>query len=347
MFTRFQLPARACALAAAFLVASCGGGGGGGTPAPAANTAPTIAITETNAKPVGANALDAAQSTSATRNAAGLPIGVQVNATDVGAPLLPALAEAARLAAQALPGAALPVGVAVNQSFACPLGGSFTLSGNAASATSISVGDTFTFSANACASSAGGSTVVLNGSMTMNFATATSSLTPPFHIVVNNTVSNLSVTSGGTSVVANGDVRLDWNAPSSTSQTLTASGTSMSSRETINGATHTTTLRNYSQTLTTSGSTYTGTVAGTVETDSSKLGSSPVSYTISTPTPVVWSATTHTASAGVIKVVGANNSAMLLTIHADGTVSIQLDANGDGTYEKTISSTVAELAGLI
>jgi hypothetical protein len=121
----------------------------------------------------------------------------------------------------------------------------------------------------------------------------------------------------------------------------------MSSRETINGVTHTTTLNNFTQVLTISGSTYTGTVSATVQTDSSKLGTGTVSYAIGTPTPVVWNPATRTATAGVIKVVGANNSQLLITINADGTVTIQLDANGDGSYEKTITSTVAELAGLI
>jgi hypothetical protein len=165
---------------------------------------------------------------------------------------------------------------------------------------------------------------------------------------VSTTVSNMSVTTAGVTAVANGDVRLDWNATSSTSQILSASGTTMSSRETIGGATHTTTLHNFNQVLTISGSTYTGTLAAMVETDSSKLGTAgTVSYTISTPTPVVWDAATRAATAGVIKVVGANNSQLLITIHSDGTVTIQIDANGDGVFETTITSTVAELAGLI
>jgi hypothetical protein len=121
----------------------------------------------------------------------------------------------------------------------------------------------------------------------------------------------------------------------------------MSSRETINGATHTTTVRNFSQTLLINGNTDTATVSGTVETDSSKLSTGTVSYTISTPTPVTWDATTHNATAGVIKVVGANNSQVLVTINGDSSVTIQLDANGDGVYEKTITSTTAELAGLV
>jgi hypothetical protein len=90
----------------------------------------------------------------------------------------------------------------------------------------------------------------------------------------------------------------------------------------------------------------TGSLTATVETDSSRLGGTTLSYTITTPTPVTWSETTGIPTAGVIKVVGANNAGLLVTINGDGTVTIQLDANGDGVYEKSITSTTTELASL-
>lgn len=341
---------RAIALAAATLVlASCGGGGNSTPTSPAPpSSAPLVAITPTNAKPVSASALDSAESTSATRGASGLPIGVQVDAPDAGAPLLQVIAEAARLAASSFSAGQLPTGLGIKQTVPCTLGGSLDISGNVASASTVSIGDTLSITANACTVAVGTGKSVLSGSMTMTFQTATSSLTPPFHIVVSTTVTNMSVTTAGVTTVANGDVHLDWNATSATTQTLSASGTAISSRETVNGAVHTTTMRNFTQVLTISGSTYSGTLAATVETDSTKLGTTgTVSYTISTPTPVVWNAATRTATGGVIKVLGANNSQLLITIHADGTVTIQIDANGDGTFEATVNTTVAELAGLI
>jgi hypothetical protein len=121
----------------------------------------------------------------------------------------------------------------------------------------------------------------------------------------------------------------------------------MSSRETINGSTHTTVLRNYSQQLTINGSIATGTLAAIVETDSSRLGNGTTSYSISTPTPVVWNLATRIASAGVVRVVGANNSQLLLTVNPDTTATIQIDANGDGAFERTITTTAAELASLV
>jgi hypothetical protein len=335
-------------LALALVLSACGGGGGGGGGGTAGVTPqPTqaLSINETNAKPVSANALDAAQNTSATKGAAS-PLGVQVDTAGGGTPTLQAIAEAARLASGAFSASTLPRGVVVSETDSCTLGGTLAISGNVASSAGLSTGDSFTLTMTNCALSVGTSTAVMSGSLTMTVAGG--SLTGiPFHVVLAVTATNLSVTTGGVSVVSNGDTRLDWTANSATSQTLIASGTSMSSRETINGGTHTTTMRNFSQTLVINGNTNTSTVSGTVETDSSKLGTGTVSYTISTPTPVTWDSATHLATAGAIKIVGANNTQLLVTVNADSSVSIQLDANGDGVYEKTVTSTTAELAGLV
>jgi hypothetical protein len=329
----------------ALVLSACGGGAGAGTTAATPQPTQALSISETNAKPVSANALDAAQNTSATSGAAS-PLGVQVDASNGGATTLQAIAEAARLASGAFAASTLPRGVVVSQTSQCTLGGTLAISGNVASSAGLSTGDSFSLTMTNCALSVGTSTAVMNGSLAMTVAGG--SLTGiPFHVVLAVTASNLSVTTGGVSVVSNGDTRLDWTANSATSQTLTASGTSMSSRETINGATHTTTVRNFTQTLVISGNTDTATVSGTVETDSSKLGAGTVSYTISTPTPVTWDVTTHNVTAGAIKVVGANNTQLLVTINADSSVTIQIDTNGDGVYDKTITSTTAELAGLV
>jgi hypothetical protein len=221
-----------------------------------------------------------------------------------------------------------------------------TVSGKVASSAGLSAGDTLTITTNNCGLSVGSTTMTMNGQLAMSVVSG--SITGlPFHVVIATTATNLSITTGGLTVVANGDARLDWTASTATSQTLIASGSAMSSRQTANGATHTNTIRNYTQQVTISGSTLVGTLSATVETDSSRLGSGTVSYTISTPTPVVWNATTRVASSGVVKVVGANNSQLLLTVNPDTSVTIQVDANGDGTYEKTVTSTTAELAGLV
>jgi hypothetical protein len=339
---------RALALASAIVVASCGGGGGdSGTGTGGLSSAtPQIAITESNARAVSANALDATQNTAATRGATGLPVGVQVNGG--GAPgTLAVITQVVQLARTSAIARGLPTAIAIDETGACPLGGTISVSGRVASNAALGPGDAVSITTNNCIVSAGGSALQLNGQLSISVVSGSISGTLPFHVVIATTATNLSVSANGVTAVANGDARLDWTASTATVQTIASSGTTMSSRETINGSTHTTVLRNYSQQLTINGSIATGTLAATVETDSSRLGNGTTSYSISTPTPVVWNLATRIASAGVVRVVGANNSQLLLTVNPDTTATIQIDANGDGAFERTITTTAAELASLV
>jgi hypothetical protein len=334
---------RTLALACALLLAACGGGGGGsGSSSSVASGPQAVVISESNAKPVSASALDTAQNTSTTSNIGGLPIAVQVDPSAAPSSLQ-LITQAVRLATGSFSATGLPAGVLVSETGNCSFGGTVSISGHVANASTLTAGDTLVISMNSCSEASGMS---LNGQLAMTVASVSGSLSAvPFHIVLSTTATNLSATSNGVTVVANGSITLDWTATSA-SDTFVASGTAMSTRETVSGSSHTTTLRNFTQTQIVSGSTLTGSLTATVESDSPRLGGA-VSYTVTTPTPVVWNAGTRTATSGVIKVVGANNSQLLATINADGSVTIQLDANGDGVYEKTISSTTAELAGLV
>jgi hypothetical protein len=314
---------RTIALASAFVVASCGGGGGGSGSGfgGLSSATPQVAITESNALAVSANALDAAENTSAIRGATGLPVGVQAIA------------------------AALPAAVTVNQTGACPLGGTITVLGRVPSGAALGAGDSVSIVTSNCRVSTGGSVLQMNGQLAVSVVSGSIGGSLPFHVVIATTATNLTVSGNGVTVVANGDARLDWTESAASAQTIVSSGTTLASRETLNGSTHTTVLRNYSQQLTINGSIATASVSATVETDSAGLGIGTTSYTISTPTPVVWDLTTRVASAGAVKAVGANNSQLLLTVNADTTATIQVDANGDGTFEKTLTTTSAELAG--
>jgi hypothetical protein len=336
---------RALAIAFSALLASCGGGGGGGTATTPASTGPqAVVITETNAKPVAANAMDSVRDTSATQGATA-PVGVQVDASAASPGTLEAIAALARLAGSSAAAAKLPAGVLVSQTTSCPLGGTISISGSVASSAGLSAGDSISISSANCQLSEGGVTMVMNGQMTMKVASG-SLAALPFHVVLDIAVSNLSVQSGGDTAVSTGDLHLDWTASTATSQTLVASGTAMTSRQTVSGVTRNTTLRNYTQTLTISGTTTSGALAATVETDSTRVGPSGGTFTVSTPTPLVWDEQTKVISSGVVKVVGANGSQLTVTFTGGGNATIQLDANGDGTFEKSITTTLTELNGL-
>jgi hypothetical protein len=336
---------RAFALVSTLILAACGGGGGGGGTAGVPSGPQAVVITQTNAKPVSANALQSVRNTSATDSATGLPIGVQVTTGSAMPATFGAIAAAARWAGTSALGARLPTAVQVSETDNCPLGGTLTISGNVASGAGLVAGDTLTISMSSCRLSDGNVTVVMNGQMSIRIVSGTIAGVP-FHVVMAVTTTNLSVQAGGNTVVSNGDVLLDWNA-TSTSDTLVATGTSMTSRETIGGVTRTNTMRNYAQTLTTNGTAESATLSATIETDSTRLAASGGTYTVTTPTPVVWDDLTGIVASGAIKVVGANGSQLLVTFTGGGNATIQVDANGDNTFEITITTTVTELSGLL
>jgi hypothetical protein len=128
---------------------------------------------------------------------------------------------------------------------------------------------------------------------------------------------------------------------------VTATGAAITSRITTAAGAFTTTTRNYTQRVSVNGATISGSLSANVETDSTRIGSAGGSYTITTPTAVVWNATTGAETPGAVKVVGAANSQYLATIGSNGAVALQVDANGDGAFEANSSSSIAELKTLL
>lgn len=337
---------RALGLVASGLLVACGGGGGG---APTPATPQAVVITQGNAKPVAANALNSVQNTSATQSGAGVVTGVQIDApsTLVQSNLI-LVAGAARMSVElaAARAATLPVGIVINDTFACALGGSLTLSGSIASTNGLAAGDNLNVTYNACRINADGADATLNGGLTISIVSG-SLVSIPAQVVLATTANNLSVQSGGSTVVTSGDARMDIAVASSTSVVVVATGATMTSRNTTAAGAFTTTFRNYTQRVSVNGVTVSGTLSANVETDSTRIGAAGGSYTITTPTAVVWNASTGAVTAGVVKVVGAANSQLVTTIGSNGAVTLQVDANGDGTFEATSSSTIAELKTLL
>ncbi|NPC58824.1 hypothetical protein [Caenimonas soli] len=345
----FSVSVRAFALVSSLLLAACGGGGGGGSSGTGGSTtaAPqAVLITETNAKPVAADALEAVQGASAMQGT-NLLTGVEVQSESAAPAGIRAVAGIARVASASLAGrTALASGVAISESAACPSGGGISITGNVSGGASLVPGDTITIAANNCKLAVDGVLTTMNGSLSMTVVSGSMPASGPFHVVVQYVLADLSVQAAGTTVVVAGTAQLDWTSSSITSETMIASGTSMTVRETTGTTTHTSAMKNYSQSVAVNGSTVTSSLSATIETSSTRLGASGGSYTITTPTPLVWNSSTNVLSAGVVKVVGANSSQLVMTVTGSNAVTIQVDANGDGTFEKTVFSTATELRSL-
>lgn len=332
--------AQACALCLpALFLSACGGGGGGdsstsGSTSGSTSTAPAVAITSTNAKAVAANAVEVTADGEYATGASALVLGAQVDSgAEVGAVRLASIARRMVTLTPAAP--SLATGVAIDQSTACPSGGTLSISGNVSdSGTGISAGDTVTYTAAGCKMDPYST---LNGKMTITFHTDLSAAsTFPFRMSMSFTIENFTVSDSSGSETINGDMRMDVSASSSTSETITVSGAALTSGNSK--------LFNYSVSVSESGGVTTQTVSGTVETTSSHLGGSAVSYQVSTLTPMTYTASGVTG--GVVKVTG-NGSALLITVTALNSFKLEVDANGDGTYEATLTTTRTELEALL
>lgn len=335
----------ALTLISSLVLAACGGGGGGG---PSVTAPQAVTINESSAKPVAANALGAVQGTSATEST-NLLTGVEVqNEGGANPASLRAMAETARFASGSLAGrgGSMVTGVTSSETIDCPLSGSLTVSGTVSGSEGMVAGDNVTLTANNCSMNVDGVTTTMNGSMAFTVVSGSITSTLPMNVVFSMVATNFSVTAGSTTVAVNGDLRMDLRM-TSTSETIVASGTSLSNTLTEGGATYTDTLKNYTQTFTYNGSVVTGSLSATVESSSSQLGSGGGSYTVTTPTALVWNESTGTLSSGVVKVVGANGSQLVMTVNSSTSVTIQIDENGDGTFEKTVASSQTELRNLL
>lgn len=330
------------AAAAAVLLGACGGGGGSG--GSAAQPAPVaIQITQGNAKPVGAHAADSVQNTGAAQGSTGLVAGVEVQGGGSGGASTLLLAGVARTLARRGTAPALASGIEVTE--ACDGGrGSMTVSGSVADPDRLARGDSLAISASQC--SIGGDTI--DGSLTISVidGQVSNPVAYPFRVALALVASNLSITTGGVASTSHGDVTLDWSATSDSVQTLLASGSSLANGTLQGGVSRSATWRHYSQSIHLSGTEVTSTLSADVESNSPQLGPGGGRYGVATPTALRWSTSTGLPVAGVILVSGAGNSRLKATFSLGG-ATLEVDADGNGSYESVVDSTAAELKALL
>lgn len=329
--------------AAALALLACGGGGGGGGDAPSVPSATALVITSANAPSVAAEALETSTSTDAASAAGQFVTGVQVDAGS-GSGGHPQLLASATRTLLAKPRTAGPVAAGAVVSQACSGGGTVTVDATTSGASYLVAGDSLGISASNCVESVDGTTVVMNGSMSIAITSGSydpSSFVYPKSVTMRIVSRSFSAAvSGGPTEVFDGDLTLALTETSATTGSLTATATSLTSTV----GSHRITLSDYrlqaAQTAT--GSTLS--VSTNVETNNARLGSTPVRYSLATETPVTVSSS-GAVTGGSIRVSGSNSS-MVLLVTATDTFSLQVDTNGDGTADSTRAVTLADLQAL-
>ncbi len=320
-------------LGCSLLLTACGGGSGGGssTPAPAATTL----ISSANSQEVSANAYSAADSLNGQAGgSADFVTGVSVSTPSRGLIALSLQQLYRAVENRAAPD--LAVGVTTSRTMPCPYGGTSAITAAIASSVSMSAGDSFTMSTNNCKMDP---TTTLNGGLTMVFNTVTGipSATSAWSATFGAAFVAFSVTEGGETSTANGDMTVKLVQVNAQDMSISATGNSLKMGTSQNGVSTEVTMKNYSY----SGAMKAGVLSYSVNFSMSgnlpKLGA--VDYAVKTSTEFKQAITAKFPSQGVMTVTAADHSAITLTVIDGGNVSVGLDKNGDGSIDETVTST--------
>lgn len=337
--------ARTAVPVAALLLAACGGGGGG-------SSTPT-----TGASPTGSTAASATpkitdQSATAQLGGAYSAASALYNMGTNSSSLVTKDAEPggrfstlefamARLDALVKPPAGAD-GVATkavaSASIGCSGGGSASVVVNDANNDgSFGTGDAASFAFNACRENG----ITMSGRMLISQVLVTGSVYgPSYSVGATYTFDNLSAASAwAPTVTINGGFSLQ--AAYTTSPAPIVSATIAGSSFTAIEAGITDTLSNFSASLAVNAGTgrYQYSVSGR-EANSAQG----VAFTLSSPTPFQGTAGTFPSS-GSLRVQASDGSAARLTATSATSVVIDVDANGDGTYESSSVRTWSQVAG--
>jgi hypothetical protein len=326
------------------LLTACGGGGGGDdTPAGGGSNASGVVITSSNSQPIAAEAVETASSTDAA-SGAGFFMGVQVDDRAGSAHALLLARAAQRLVAKAPTSAPLATAVATTETVPCT-SGSLTLTVNTSTSGTLAAGDSFQMTANSCSEGSGDDLMVMNGAITINVLSGNYdpvSTVYPKTLGMRIVAQGFSVTAGGETEVFTGDLTLSVNETSATSASLSMKADSLTSNL---GGSHTLTLSNYSMNVTEGSGGSSITMSASVQTTNSRLGSGTFSYTVATVTPLTVSSS-GAITTGSIKVTGSGSS-LLLTATGSDAFTLEVDTNGDGTFDSGTAVTRTELQALI
>jgi len=321
--------ARLSVLSASLAIAACSGGGEfGGTFGGGGSSATTYVITSANATTAARASWEAALNSGNFGGAGGVP---GLSASTPGD-----FSKATRA-----PGSSVfLVNVMQKVPFGpveelCFVSGSITTSGDVADPLTLTTGDTFQVVSDACD---GGFGEVVNGTIDFTVREFTGDLLAGTYLLSMDTVlTDFQVATESDTIVSNGDVTLTLDTTDTPFIEAGVSGTRM----TVDYNAISETLSNYVSNQTLDGGDqalpFTMTGAGT-------LNSSELNGIIQYSTPVIFAGVGFEYPSSGSLLVEGKDSAARLTAVDNVNITIEVDTNGDGTWDETIETTWAELA---
>ncbi len=329
----------ACFLGVAAALSACGGGGGGssdgGGSSPPAST--PVAISAANYPVVAQEGLSASMSAT---DSAGLITGAQVS-TDMVA-LRFARAQLPKLSGWLASAPKLVTGATRTETMMCDNGGNATVTVNDVNNNNAAdVGDSFVMVANGC----GFGGAVMTGTVSFAITALTGNLdTDVYNASISITLTNVSMASATTNSTANATMTATVISTAANAGSFSLSTANFTESGTRANVAFSRTLSNFNATLTmtpTGGASFSTSLAANGTVTSSLLENR--SFTFTTVTPFVTVATQTVPSSGQATVTGANGSKARITVQSAGSVLLELDADGNGTYEASTVRTWSSL----
>lgn len=323
----------AIVLVAAGLLSACGGGGGSGGGSSAGPAAPISAANQTT---VAQDAV--ATSFQLFDSSAKSPMSAAAEAPDESALMQLAWAEMAKLPSYLANAPKVIGGAIASVSANCANGGTVVITANDAddSGEGVTTGDSVSIAFNSCVT--GSQTA--NGSLgfVVNSVTGTYG-TYPYAGQMTMSFGNLALSGPGYSLGANGNVTLSTavNGVNSISESISAPSLTVSA--TYAGVTRSRSLNGYvlvhdrvpDATYTYLDS-YEG---GGMVTGSNTLASVTVTFSTPNATRFIRRAADVYPYTGQMTLTGMNNTKLRITAQDNQYVTLEVDANGDGTYESS------------
>jgi len=315
-------------------LAACGGVDTADAPvAPVAS--PAVVISQANASRVSTEALQAV-----AVNLASVRASEGSSAAAAAASVTPLSSRQALVAMALRKAGGVTAQATTQQQFNCTGGGSVVVTLTATAAAVLAPGDTLDFAFSFCKEG----DVITNGALKLKLVSFDSAATGGTLEVYDTVATNLDQTAGGVLERQNGSVRLSLDDRLIDERLagqldISASSTTSSVERRINGTSKTTrSIQNLSlsridvQSTQRSVSFVSFTASGPFPTLDD------VSFKVETITAIVIPAGTFQPTSGEIKITGANNTSVIIRIGAD-TVSLEVDADGNGTIDAIIQRT--------
>lgn len=166
----------------------------------------------------------------------------------------------------------------------------------------------------------------------------------PFSVTATALYSDLSATVAGVTVIGNGSMRYTESSQSEYSHDVRLNASSFSLRTVVDGVSFEQTLQNYDLSVTerplnSGGQVYTSSVNGTMI--NSAFG--PQLFTVKTTQPFVRLSSDAYASQGELLVTDKTPAKVRARVANATTVAIELDADGNGSYETSVNKPWSEM----